>query len=114
MAEKFLSGSIVVGNTTSNPIQVNNFIFAGLTTGSSLTGTTLSFLVSNDGTNYYPLYDNTSTEVTLTVTTAARAYALNPNNFYPWNFIKVREGNSASQVAQASANALFTFVSVTY
>lgn len=94
------TGSIVVGNTTTNPIKLNELNAVGITTGSNITATTLTFLVSVDGTTYTPLYDSASTEVSLTVTTAARSYSLSPGVFYPWNFVKIVEGTSASNVAQ--------------
>ena len=100
------SGSVVIGQTTSNAIFLNeNVTPVAITTGSDITATTLTFLVSNDGVNYNSLYDDTSTEVSITVTSAARSYRLNPLNFWPFNSLKVREGTSASAVAQKTSNA---------
>ena len=102
------SASIVVGGSVSNPITLNENTVAGITAGSSLTATTLTFLVSMDNVNYYSLYDNTSTEVSLTlVSGSSRAYALSASSFFPWNFVKLREGNSASAVNQATVDAVF-------
>lgn len=106
--QNIITGSIVAGNTSTNPIQVNELSLIGLTTGSNITATALTFLVSTDGVTYTPLYDSTSTEVSLTVTTAARSYALKPDIFYGWNFLKVVEGTSASNVAQKTVNTILS------
>jgi hypothetical protein len=103
-----VSGSIVVGQSQSNAVKLNELTAVGLTTGSNITASTLSFLVSTDGNTFYPLYDSTSTEVTISASSVARSYTLDPAVFYPWNFLKVREGNSASAVLQATVNTLFT------
>lgn len=111
MGLNYISGSIVVGQTTSNALILGeNKTPLGITTGSNITATALTFLVSTDGLTYYPLYDNTSTEVSLTVTTAARAYSMQPLNTWSWRYLKVREGNSASAVAQKTVDTLFTLV----
>jgi hypothetical protein len=107
--QKITTGSIVVGQTQSNAIQLNEGTLCGITTGSNVTGTVMTFMVSDDGTSFFPLYDPTSTEVSLTITTAARAYSLSLQNFYPWNFVKARLGNSASSVAQATVNTFIDF-----
>lgn len=95
--------TITVGSTESSFIRLNERAATGLiVTGSVISGSLVSFLVSNDGVSYYPLYDSSSTEVSLVVTSASRAYNLNPEAFMGWNFIKVRLGTSASAKAQAT------------
>ncbi len=108
--QRFISGSIVVGQTTTNPIQLNEGILVGFTTGSNITATALTFLVSKDGTDtYLPLYDSTGTEVSFTVTTAARSYSTDIKTMLPWRWIKLREGTSASAVTQKVVDTLVTF-----
>jgi hypothetical protein len=100
------SASIVIGATTSNPIVLNEMTPVALMTSASVvTGTAITFLVSTDGNTYVPLYDETSTEVSLTNTTAARAWSLPVKNFLGWTFMKVRLGTSASAKAQATYDA---------
>jgi hypothetical protein len=70
----------------------------------------LTFLVSLDGVTFYPAYDETSTEISLTTTTAARAYRLHPS-LIMWPWLKVREGTSASAVAQKTVDTTFNFIS---
>jgi hypothetical protein len=104
-----VTGSFVVGDTTTNPVTLNECNLVGITTGSNLTGTAMTFLVSTNNGTYTPLYDSTSTEVSLTITTAARSYSLSPSVFFPWNFVKARLGTSASAVAQTTVNSFIDF-----
>jgi len=105
-----LTSDFIVGQTTSGSIVLNNSTLMGVTiSGSKITGTKMTFVVSTDGTTYYSLYDDTSTEVSLTVTTAARSYIIDPKAFLPWSFVKARLGTSASAVAQAVANQAILF-----
>jgi hypothetical protein len=100
-----ISGVISIGSTTSGVLKLNEINNpVGLTAGSGLTATTLTFLVSNDNATYTPLYDNTSTEVSLTSASVGRSWALDIPTFYGWNFMKVREGTAASAVAQATVD----------
>jgi hypothetical protein len=95
------TATVTVGNTESNVIYLNETVPMGLiVTGSVITGSLVSFLVSNDGVNFYPLYDSSSTEVSLAVSTTPRAYSLNPEAFMGWNFVKARLGTSGSAKAQ--------------
>ena len=105
-----ISGSFVVGNTTTNPVQLNARNLSGITiTGSCITGTSMTFLVSTDGTNFYPLYSDSSAEISLTTGSFARSYNVNSLDFAPWGWVKARLGNSASAVAQATYNQAVIF-----
>lgn len=108
--QKVISGSFVVGQSQSNAVQLNEGTLVGLTvSGSTLSGVDLTFLASVDGVTYLPLYDNAGEEVKITVSTVARNYTLDPAVFFPWNFIKVRQGTSASAVLQAGQDTLLQF-----
>lgn len=113
MALIIKSGSFAIGASTTDPIACNEYALCGISTGSTLTATSLSFLVSVDGTTYTPLYTSAS-EVTISASPVARGYALDSSYFIPWKFIKAREGTSASPVLQASntANIKLVFKSV--
>jgi hypothetical protein len=105
------SGSIVVGGTMTNVITLSEFQALGITTASNVTASTLTFLVSLDGTTFYDLYDETSTEVSITTSASAnRAYRLNVPSLLGWNKFKIREGTSASPVAQQTNNVVFNVV----
>ena len=109
MAFKSISGSIVSGQTTSNAILLNELWAWGIQTGSNVTATTLSFLGSSDNVNFVPVYNKDSTEVTLTSTSGSyKGFTLNPADFVPYNWLKVRGGTAASAVAQQSVTTFFT------
>ena len=111
MGLNYFSASIVVGNTTTDTIILGeNNTPVGLTTQANITSGSLTFLVSKDNQTFLPLYDSDSNEISLTVTSASRAYELLPLQTWAWRFMKIREGTSASSVAQASSNTLFTIV----
>lgn len=103
-----LSKTIEIGETQSAAISLNEQVLVGLIAGSGITSDEITFLVSNDGSNYYSLYDETS-EVSITTGSIVSAYALESKWFIPWSFVKVREGNSGSAVAQADWNASLEF-----
>ncbi len=103
--------SFLVGQSQTGIVKTNEGVLTGfLISGSVITGSLVTFLVSRDGTNFYPLYNYDSTEVSLTVTTAARAYSLNPNEFMGWDYAKARLGSSASAVLQATYDEGVVFV----
>jgi hypothetical protein len=110
--QKIVTGSFVIGNSQTNAIQLNEGTLAGITTGSNLTSGTLTFLVSDDGTNFFPLY-NESTEYSITTGSAtnpvAKCISFPIAVWWPWNFVKARLGNSASPVNQVTANSLIDF-----
>jgi hypothetical protein len=105
----FKSGSIVVGQTESNPIGLNEGTAMGIITGSNVTASTLSIKVSADGTNFYPLYKDDNTEFTVTTTSgSARAYSFSIKDMMPWCWLRVCEGVSASYVTQKVVDTTFT------
>lgn len=68
------------------------------------TGTTLTFQVSHNGTDYYNLYDMAG-EVSAVVA-AGVAVALDPAKFFGWNYLRVRSGTAASPSAQAAKRTI--------
>jgi hypothetical protein len=75
---------------------------AGLVTASTWDAAKISFAVSNDGTNFFALYDKDG-EVQLPSTTGALAYGLNVQTFLPWDYVKVRSGLVGAATNQADA-----------
>lgn len=113
MASKIImtSASIIIGATTSGSITLNQMTPVALMTSASvITGTSITFLVSTDNSTYVPLYDETSTEVSLTFSGSPRAWGLPIKNLFGWPFMKVRLGTSASAKAQATYNAPITLL----
>ena len=113
---KNISGNFAIGSSTTDVIQLNeNYSLAGIIiTASYVSGSLMSFIGSDDGVTFYPIYNSSSAEVTLTVTSASRCYSLNPNDFLGFNFIKARLGTSGSaknQVTQPQP-VVFTLKSI--
>ena len=100
---KSITGTFAVGQSETEVIQLNDMNLLGIViTGSYLTGTKMTFLGSEDGTNFYSVYDDTATEVSLTLASASRCHSILPQNFLPWHFIKGRLGTAASAVLQTT------------
>jgi hypothetical protein len=101
MQRNKLNETISVGDTQTGTIILNKYALNGfLISGSVITGSQVSFLVSTDGTNFYPLYNSSGTEITIPVTSSGRGYSLDYTVFKPFNFVKLRLGYSGSSVAQ--------------
>lgn len=74
------SVTIPNGNTDSNAIDVKGATMVAIITPSVLTGTTFTFQVSEDGTNFNTLYSATGNIITVNVGTE-RFIALSPQDF---------------------------------
>jgi hypothetical protein len=96
--------TIVVGASQSDAIKMNQYMLTGITTGSYLTSTSLTFLGSDDGVTYYPLY-NSSGEVLYTLSGSPMALSVDPLTFFGWNYLKLRRGNNGSPINQVIADA---------
>jgi len=84
--------SIANSATTSAAVTTGGFSLVGILTPSALTGTTFTFTVSVDGTNFFPLY-NSSGQVSYTVA-ASRYIAINPVDFYGVQYFKIVSGST--------------------
>ena len=104
MAKNLMLTSIVTianGGTTSTSITMErNRVPVALLTPSGLTGTSMTFQASVDGTNFYDLY-NGSSAYSLTVG-ASRYVALNPDVFQGVFYVRVISGS-----AEAAARTLY-------
>jgi hypothetical protein len=80
--------TILSGATESNALHLGAFAQCGIILPAAFTGTSISFLVSANGTDFSPFYDNANALVSITVT-QGRAYAL-PINIFPFTWIKIK------------------------
>jgi hypothetical protein len=104
--KKTVSASFVVGNTTTNSFFLQGGIPVGIIfSGSTISASNVTVLVSMDNSNFYPLYDETS-EINISASSVARAYSVNWTKVQGWNYMKLRLGNSASAVAQKLVDSL--------
>lgn len=106
-----LSTTIAVGQSqsTSGVYLYEGTLNAIIITGSVLTGSLVSFLVSNDDVTYYPLLETTGTDFSITAS-AARSYLFADEKLGAWNYIKPRLGTSLSAVNQATYPLTIQFV----
>ena len=109
---KSIPATFVVGETETEAISLNEGSLAGIIiSGSNITGSLVSFLVSSDGTNFFPLFNESNAEVAITVSSTPKAYAFSSGNFGSWLFVKARLGTSGSAVLQAGINQSVIFIS---
>lgn len=86
--------TIPISTTTSAVIPLNGFSLVGILLPAAFTGTALTFTVSVDGTNFFPLKSTTSGS-TLTYTVGqGNYYAIDPVAFYGVEFLKIVSGSS--------------------
>lgn len=88
-------------STSTGDIKGNSIV--GLLVPVSIASTALTFTVSVDGTNFYPLKNSGKTAYTLTTDSTATAYYFDPTIFYGYRYAKITAGSS--ETAQT-----FTFV----
>lgn len=100
--------AIANGNSQSDVINVAPLVPVGIILPAAWTAASLTFLVSVDGTTFYPLQDM-SGEVSVTVT-AGQYVALDPAIFIGIISMKLRSGTAAVPVNQGADRA-FTLVS---
>lgn len=82
----------------------------GLITPAAWTAAPITFKVSMDDVTYYPLMDDTGTEVIIPSasipTGAAWACALDPADFIAWRYVKVQSGTNAANTNQGAARTI--------
>lgn len=84
--------TIATGTTSTGLSMTRNRVPVAILTPAALTGTSMTFQASLDGTNFYDLY-NGSTQYSVTVA-ASRYIALNPDVFQGVAFIRLVSGSS--------------------
>lgn len=92
----FKTATIADGATKSDAIEIRDYVLTGILIPAGMEGTTMSFEVCDSlaGT-YVPLYRSDGTQVTITYTSAARAFGLSTGDLdalAPWWFIKLVAG----------------------
>ena len=92
------AGASLSGASTKYP----GYRLVGIVTASTWDAAKISFAVSNDGTNFFALY-NKDGEVQLPSTTGALAYSVAAVDFLGWDYIKVRSGLVGAATNQADA-----------
>jgi hypothetical protein len=108
---KTVTQTFTVGASQTDVVQLNDiYTLTGVTiTGSSTTGSLITILGSSDGVTFYPVYNSSSAEISLTSGSTAKTYALDPNAFLSYDFVKARLGTSGSPKLQTTANEEILF-----
>lgn len=81
------STTIPSGEATSGAIPTGGRVILGLVMPAAFTGASITFTVSHDGTTYQALYDESNTQVSVTVA-ASRSYQL-PDALAAWPYFKI-------------------------
>lgn len=96
--------TILSGASLSDAQDLQGCRLTGLRMPALWTAASLTFQVSEDGTNYLNLY-NLNGEVTYP-TGASYGVSFNAEDFLSWRYVKVRSGTSGGAVAQGADRVL--------
>lgn len=89
----YIDTTIASSGTDSQAIDLFGMNMVGILFPSEMTGTSMTFKASVDGSNYYTCYDSAGSAVSLTVT--ADGYVLlTPSDFAGVRYIKLVSGSS--------------------
>lgn len=97
-----LPATIASGQSLSSAVRLEDCAVVAVTTPSSMTGTSLTFQASNDGTTFNNLYKDDGTEYTVTCA-ASRHILIDPTYFMGARYLKARTGTASSPSTQSSA-----------
>lgn len=86
--------TIPASDDTSNAFHFGAFAQCGFIVPDGFEGSSVSFLVSMDGENFFGFYDSTDNLVSVTVT-ENRAYAF-PIDLFPFTWIKIKSDSTES------------------
>lgn len=103
MAILYKTATIANGASLSSAVDIDGSALVGIVVPATFTGTSLTFQMSHDDTTYSNLYDETGTEVTVTISTS-RYIRLNPSDWMGCDALKVRSGTSGSPTTQSGGD----------
>jgi hypothetical protein len=95
------AATIAISTTTSGAIDMGGMNLVGLIMPAAMTGTSMTFQGSVDGTNYFDLYDSSGTQLSITIA-ASRFILLVPADFAAVRYLKLVSGSS--EAAERSIN----------
>lgn len=101
------SGQVTIGNgaSLSGAADLANDTLLGVLIDTTWTAAVVTFAVSADGTNFFPLYDRNG-EVTFSTVAASVFLQCDPGVFAGWRYVKVRSGTNGTPVNQGGARTL--------
>jgi len=100
-----ISEIIPAAASQTGNIRLGNLVLDTILVPSAWDTANITFLVSQDGTNFFPLFDAAGNEVVLTAA-AGRAIRFPPYFRIGFPFLRVRSGTNAVPVSQTAARAI--------
>jgi hypothetical protein len=98
--------SIVINTSLSVAVQVMGGLLAVIEMPAAWDAANLTFQSSGDGVNYFNVYDELGTEVTVTAA-ASRRIRLDPTQWAGVQYLKLRSGTAGAAVNQTAARTLY-------
>jgi len=98
--------SIAINTSLSSAVTIRGGLVAVIEMPAAWDAANLTFQSSGDGTNYFNLYDEVGTEVTVTAA-ASRRIRLEPTQWAAIKYLKVRSGTAGTPVNQTAARTLY-------
>lgn len=86
--------TIASSETISTIADLYEMTLTAIKIPASMTGTSITFLGSDDGITFIPIHDTTNTIRTLTIGTAACFITVNPSDYAGIRYLKVVSGSS--------------------
>jgi hypothetical protein len=104
---KTVNATILNGQSKSNIIDVKGTSIKTIFLPAAFDGSTLTFEISEDGTNFFPYYNINNMPITIDVT-AGRAYGLAAIDLYSIQFLKIVSSatESAERIIKLIARAI--------
>lgn len=100
------TATIANGQSLSGAVDLGTMRLFAIVMPATMTGTSLTFQASHDGSTYNNVYDDGGNE--LTYTTAASRYIVvsSPAKWIGIRYLKVRSGTSGSATAEGGARSI--------
>ncbi len=102
------TATIASGTALSGAVDLESKTVIAISMPAAWTTATISIDVSNDGTNYKPLYYQ-GYEYVITEAAANRNISIDPVPLLPWRYIKLRSGLSAAPVNQGAEAVIIIY-----
>ena len=97
---------IAINTSLSSAVQIFGGLLSIIEMPAAWDAANLTFQTSGDGTNYFNVYDDSGTEVTVTASTSRRI-RLEPSQWAGIQYIKIRSGTAGVAVNQTAARTLY-------
>ena len=100
------TATIAINASLSGEVNLEHGDLFALIMPAAWTAAVLTFSGSYDGTTFNPLYNDSGTEISFTVSTSRFVVVTDPSRFFAVKKLKVRSGPVALPVNQAAARTI--------